>query len=61
MSGITTSMKVYRVVAKAPSKTAGSVIFTTTLFSALIPSREIMFRLRQSMPTLSMSMTGRIV
>ena len=60
-SGITISMKVYCVVAKAFSSTAGSVIFTTTFFSALTPSREISAFLRQSIPMPSITSTGSTV
>ena len=56
-----TSISVYRVDAKAFSSTAGRVMFTTTFFSALTPSREISFLLRHSMPMASISSTGSTV
>ena len=59
--GIKRSIRVYRVVAKALSNTAGSVIFTTTFFSALTPSREISAFLRQSIPMPSITRTGSTV
>ena len=49
-SGITISITVYFVVAKASRRTAGRAIFTTTVFSAFTPSREISFLLLQIIP-----------